>query len=82
MVRAPRRADDGVLPAEEQSMKIFRTWFSRRRQTRCARRAVVDYCSSAPAPDDAPPKGCAWYDSSLDLKRGLLVLEAPALLRG
>ena len=62
-------------------MKTFRSWFNRRRQTRRAHRAVVDYASPAPTPDDAPPKGCAWYDSSLDLKRGLLVLEAPALLR-
>jgi hypothetical protein len=25
--------------------------------------------------DDAPPGGCGWFDSSLDLSRGLAVVE-------
>ncbi len=37
----------------------------------------------APAPaDEAPPRGCAWYDSSYELQRGLRVSECaePAAL--
>jgi hypothetical protein len=28
-------------------------------------------------PDDAPPRGCGWFDSSHELQRGLVVVEIP-----
>jgi hypothetical protein len=30
--------------------------------------------------EDAPPRGCAWFDSSADLMRGLVVVELPLTL--
>lgn len=31
--------------------------------------------AARPGPEDAPPRGCGWFDSSHELRRGLLVLE-------
>lgn len=36
--------------------------------------APADAAPSAPAQEDVP-RGCAWFDSSLDLQRGLRVRE-------
>lgn len=60
-------------------MTAFERWFPRRRPMATRKsKAEADWVTPAsePAPDElAPPKGCAWYDSSLDLQRGLLVRE-------
>lgn len=51
---------------------FFQRWFTRRQSAvRRPPRPLPDIA----ADDDMPPKGSAWYDSSLDLKRGLLVRE-------
>ncbi len=33
--------------------------------------------AGAPIDDDAPPRGCAWFDSSHELRQGLVVDEQP-----
>ena len=55
-------------------MKLLNDWMQPRkvyRKTRQARR-------QAPLlPDDDHVVGCGWFDSSLELQRGLQVMEAP-----
>ena len=55
-------------------MKLLNDWMQPRliyRKTRQVRR-------QAPLlPDDDYCTGCGWFDSSLELQRGLQVLEAP-----
>jgi hypothetical protein len=56
-------------------MKILARWLSRRRPATPRRRAMPSEDTTAA---DTPPRGCAWYDSSLDLRRGLVVREVAA----
>jgi hypothetical protein len=39
--------------------------------------APADTAPTAPTPEDVP-RGCAWFDSSLDLQQGLRVRELDA----
>lgn len=58
--------------------RVFRRWLHRLpARTRAPVRPEAD--SGPEGIDDTPPKGCAWYDSSLDLRRGLQVRECPAI---
>lgn len=60
-------------------MRALERWFTLRRPVATRpHKAVADWATPVPEPtadELAPPKGCAWYDSSLDLQRGLLVRE-------
>lgn len=70
-------------------MRAFSRWFSRRPAARRAspQRDPLSLLMGASTPaasetqDDAPPRGCAWYDSSLELRRGLQVVESPGWLQ-
>lgn len=56
----------------------LRAWVARR--TRPTRRRPLPAAAPATAAvpdDDVPPRGCAWFDSSHDLRTGLSVDEAP-----
>lgn len=60
--------------------RVFRRWLHRLAPHAAGpslpRPAAPPTADTAPAAeDDTPPRGCAWYDSSLDLRRGLLVRE-------
>ena len=37
--------------------------------------AATDLSTTLPSEDDAPPKGCGWFDSSHELMRGLVMQE-------
>jgi hypothetical protein len=47
-------------------------------------RPVLTPGDAGTAPDDTPPRGCGWFDSSHELRRGLVVCEhaSPDTLAG
>jgi hypothetical protein len=65
------------------SMEAFMRWFtawSWRRQQPTRRPPPKHFFEpEKQAEDDVPPRGCAWFDSSHELMRGLVVLEVPVV---
>ena len=67
-------------PRLEQDMRQFRHWLTtlcKPAQGGRVRRhgAATDLPATLPSEDDAPPKGCGWFDSSHELMRGLVMQE-------
>jgi hypothetical protein len=60
----------------EACMSWYQSWSirHRRRVGRPVQRRDLRDCRPIDA-EDVPPIGCAWFDSSHDLLRGLVVLE-------
>ncbi len=54
----------------------YQSWSMRRQHPvgRPVQRRDIRDCRPAEV-DDVPPRGCAWFDSSHELMRGLVVLE-------
>ncbi len=61
-------------------MPLLEHWFTRSHSPAPASEPGGRHApaTSAPAEPDVPPKGSAWFESSHDLMRGLLVVEEPA----
>lgn len=71
-----------AIDAMEMVMGRFSRWARWMRKStgkprHIARKSRAD--DTLPCADDAPPKGCGWFDSSHELMRGLMVIEMPPL---
>ena len=69
-----------IQPYPEQDMRQLRRWLVallKPAQGGRVRRPCVatDSSTTLPCDDDAPPKGCGWFDSSHELMRGLVMQE-------
>ncbi len=69
-----------MTPDKGHNMAHFKRWLTavwapKRRVLVRRHHAGTASSATAPSEDDAPPKGCGWFDSSHELMRGLVVQE-------
>jgi hypothetical protein len=64
-------------PATTPAQRLAARLLARRVPFAPSRRRPAAEAAGEPATpgDDGPPRGCAWFDSSLDLRAGLAVVE-------